>query len=118
MQGRNDEVPGFRRLQGCQRGFVIPDLANKNDVGRLTKRASQPGCKADGVPSNMSLSKMTAIAGELILDRILDRHDVPHQVLVHPLKERRDSGGFPGASWPRHKDQAVLTSAPSGQKPL
>jgi hypothetical protein len=38
---------------------------------------------------------MTAIAGELVFDGILDGHNVPHQVLVHPLKERRDGGGFP-----------------------
>src|SRR4029079_6892894 len=62
--------------------------------------------------------KMAAIAGELILDRILDRHYMPHQVLVHPLQEGRYGGGFPGAGRSGHKNQAVLTSAPSGQEPF
>ena len=61
---------------------------------------------------------MTTIAGELIFDRIFDRHDVPHQVLVHPLKERCDGGGFPGAGGSGHKNQAVFASRPAGQQPL
>src|SRR5438046_6971675 len=61
---------------------------------------------------------MTALAGELILDGIFDRHYMSHQVLVHPLKEGGDGGGFPGAGWSRYKNQAVLASAPSGQEPV
>src|SRR2546430_6590899 len=56
MQGRNNEMPGFRRLEGRQRCLVIPDLANKNHIPRLTKRAPQSGCKGDGVTPDMSLS--------------------------------------------------------------
>src|SRR6476646_6288779 len=61
---------------------------------------------------------MTALARELILDGILDRHYMSHEVLVHPLKEGRDGGGFPGAGWSGYKNQAVLASAPSGQEPF
>src|SRR5262249_46056510 len=45
MQGRNNEMSGFRSLKGRQRGLVIPDLTNKNDIWRLTKRAPQAGSK-------------------------------------------------------------------------
>src|SRR6058998_3449961 len=95
MHGRNNEMSGFRSLQRRQRSLVIPDLTDKNDIRRLTKRAPQPDRKRAGVASNLSLGEMTALAGEVILDWILYRHYMPHQVLVHPLKERRDGGRFP-----------------------
>src|SRR6476469_2420890 len=118
MQGRNNEMSGLRSLKGRQCRLVIPDLTNENDIRRLTKRAPQPVRKSACVTSHLSLSEMTALAGELIFDGILDRHYMSHQVLVHPLKERRNGGGFPGAGWSRYKYQAVLASAPSGQKPF
>src|SRR5438552_13409473 len=118
MQGRNNEMSGLRSLEGGQRRLVISDLTNENDIRRLTKRTPQSGRKTAGVTSHLSLSEMTALASELILDRILDRHYMSHQVLVHPLKEGGDGGGFPGAGWSRYKNQAVLASAPSGQEPV
>src|SRR6266446_3567571 len=95
MHGRNNEMSGFRSLQRRQRSLVIPDLTDKNDIWRLTKRTPQPDRKSAGVTSDLSLGEMTAIAGELILDGILDRHYMSHQVLVHPLEEGGDGGGFP-----------------------
>src|SRR6266550_3225206 len=118
MHGRNNEMSGFRSLERRQRSLVIPDLTNKNDIRRLPKRTPQPDRKRAGVTSHLSLGEMTALAGELILDGILDRHYMSHQVLVHPLKERRDGGGFPGAGWSRYKNQAVLASAPPIEEPL
>src|SRR5437016_1120628 len=118
MHGRNNEMSRLRSLEGRQRRFVIPDLTDKNDIGRLTKGAPQSDRKSASVTSDLSLGEMTAIAGELILDGILDRHYVSLQVLVHPLKKRGDGGGFPCAGWPGDKDQAVLASAPSGQEPV
>src|SRR4029434_7553333 len=76
MQGRNNEMSGFRSLERRQRRLVIPDLTNKNHIRRLTKRASQPGRKSAGVTADLSLGEITAIVGELILDRIFNRHDV------------------------------------------
>src|SRR6516225_1390952 len=110
---RNNKMSGFRSLEGCQRGLIIPNLTNKNDIRRLTKRGPQSGRKSTRVTPDLSLSDITAIGGELILDRILDRHDVPHQILVHPLKQRRYSRGFARAGWSGHKNQAVLAGTPS-----
>src|SRR5438094_3181416 len=118
MQSRNNEMSGLRSLEGRQRRLVIPDLTDKNDIRRLTKGAPQSDRKSAGVASDLSLGEMTALAGELILDGIFDRHYMSHQVLVHPLKEGGDGGGFPGAGWSRYKNQAVLASAPSGQEPV
>src|SRR5262245_28375298 len=95
MQGRNNEMSGFRSLEGRQRRLVIPDFTNKNDIRRLTKRAPQAGGKSAGVTPDLSLREIRAIVGELILDRILDRHDMSHLVFVYPLKQGRDGGGFP-----------------------
>src|SRR5437762_11375740 len=78
MQGRNNEMSGLRSLQGRQCGFVIPDLTDENDIRRLTKCAPQPDRKGAGVASDLSLGEMTALAGELILDGIIDRHYVSH----------------------------------------
>src|SRR5437879_6513382 len=65
MQGRNNEMSGLRSLEGRQRRLVIPDLPDKNDIRRLTKRTPQPDCKSASVASHLSLGEMTAIAGEL-----------------------------------------------------
>src|SRR5881409_2039124 len=48
MQGRNNEMSGFRSLQRRQRSFVIPDLTDKNDIRRLTKGAPQSDRKTAG----------------------------------------------------------------------
>src|SRR4029450_13112922 len=117
MQGRNNEMSGLRSLEGRQRRLVIADLTNENAIRRLTKRTPQPARKTAGVTSHLSLSEMTALAGELILDGILDRHYVSYEVLVHPLKEGRDGGGFPGAGWSRYKNQALRASAHPTQEP-
>src|ERR1041384_4365183 len=114
MQGRNNEMSSFRSLESRQRGLVVPDLTNEDDVRRLTKRTPQTGGKRAGVTPDLPLREIRAIIGELILDGILDRHYVSHQIVVHPLKQRRDGGGFPRAGWPFQKNQAVLASPPSG----
>ena len=101
MQGRNNQMSCFRSLERRQRRFVIPDLTNENDIRRLTKGAPQPGGKSAGVTPDLSLREIRAIVGELILDRILDRHDMSHLVLVYPLKQGGDGGGFPGAGCSR-----------------
>src|SRR5947207_15990490 len=74
MQGRNNEMSGLRSLEGGQCRLVIPDLTNKNDIRRLTKRTPQSGRKTSAVTSHVSMTEVTALAGELIIDRILDRH--------------------------------------------
>src|SRR5438309_5873780 len=78
MQGRNNEMSGFRRLQRRQRRLVIADLTDKNDIWRLTKRAPQPARKRAGIASDLPLGEMTALAGEVILDGVLDCHYVSH----------------------------------------
>src|SRR5262249_7625817 len=118
MHSRKNKMSGFRCLESRQRRLVIPNLTKKNHIRRLTKRAPQPACKSAGVTADLSLGEMTAIAGKLILDGILDCHYVSYQVVVHPLKERRYRSGFPGAGRPCYKNQAVPASAPSGQEPL
>src|SRR5215472_11819283 len=95
MQSRNNEMSRFRSLKGRQRRLVVPNLTNKDDIRRLTKRAPQPGRKTTGVTPDLSLGEMTAIAGELIFDGILDRYYMAHEIVIHPLKKRRDGGGFP-----------------------
>src|SRR4029434_8559400 len=75
MQGRNNEMSGLRSLERRQRRLVIPDLTDKNDIRRLTKRAPQSGRKSTGVPSHLSLCERAAIAGELIFRPVIDR---PH----------------------------------------
>src|SRR5260370_1438257 len=86
MHGGKNEMSGFRSLEGRQRRLVIPDLTNEDDIRRLAKRAPQPGRKRAGVTSDLSLGEMTAIAGELILDGVFDRHYMPHQqsLSFHP----------------------------------
>src|ERR1044072_3476248 len=95
VQGRNNEMPGFRSLEGRQCRLVIADLAHKNDIRRLTKRATQSGGKSASVTAHLSLGEITATVGELILHGVLDRHYVSHLVLVDPLKQGRDRCGFP-----------------------
>src|SRR6058998_1206745 len=58
MQGRNNEMSSLRSLEGRQRRLVIPDLTNKNDIWRLTKRTPQSGRKSAGVTSDLSLGEM------------------------------------------------------------
>src|SRR5262245_1873406 len=94
MHGRKNDVSSFRSLEGRERRLVVADLTNENDIWRLTKRDPQSSCQTTRFTTDLTLCEMTPIAGELILDGILDRHYMSHQVLVHPLKNRRDGSGF------------------------
>ncbi len=111
-------MSGFRSLEGRQRCLVVPDLTNKNDIRRLTKRAPQPGGKSAGVTPDLSLREIRAIVGKLILRWVLYRHYMSHLILVYPLQQGGDGGGFPRAGRPRHNNQAVVASAPLVEEPL
>src|SRR5947208_15736926 len=41
IQGRNNEMSSLRSMEGRQRRLVTTDLANENDVRRLTKCSRQ-----------------------------------------------------------------------------
>src|SRR5207245_5608585 len=92
MHGRNNEVSGFGSLERRQRRLVIADLANKNDIRRLTKRAPQSVRKTARITPDMSLGEMSTVAGELILDRVFERVDVSFQVRVDLFKNSSKVG--------------------------
>ena len=88
MHGRQHEMAGQRRLHRDLRGFEIADLADHHDVGILPQDRAQ---RAGEIEPDLRLDLDLVDAGELVLDRILDGHDIAGDrvQLEQPGVERR-----------------------------
>ncbi len=93
-------MPGQGGLHGDTSSLDVADLANQDDVGILP----QDGAQARGESESGLLVRLDLVdAGEDVLDRILDRHDVTSRVA--DLRERRvQRGGLaaPGRTCAQH----------------
>ena len=70
----------------------VAHLTNDDDIGRLAKGGAQRGREVGGVDADFDLLDDRPAVRMFVLDRILDRDDVPRltQVdLVHQRRQRR-----------------------------
>ena len=73
VQRREHEVAGLRGLHRDLRGLRVADLADQDDVGILPQDRAQ---RARERQLDLLVDLRLVDAGDLILDRILDRDDV------------------------------------------
>ena len=83
-------MAGLGRRQRDPHRFGIAHLADDDDVGRLANRGAQRRRKIRRVDADLDLLDQTAVVLVLVLDRILDRHDVPGVAPVDLLDDRRE----------------------------
>ena len=67
--------------------------------------------KRVGISRHFALRDDAALVLVHELDRFLDRDDVPREVLVDVIDQRRQRGRFAGAGRPGHQDQAAAQMA-------
>ena len=71
-----DQVTGFRRLDGDGDGLEVAHLADEQDVGVLTQCRTQRALERLGMRPHLALVDETVAALVDELDRILDGDDV------------------------------------------
>src|SRR2546425_9455446 len=67
------QVPGERRLHGDLGRFAVADLAHQDHVGVLAQHGAQPGREGE---ADSAAGLDLPDAAQLVLDRVLDGHDV------------------------------------------
>ena len=106
MEGGEDEVTGFGRLESGGSGEGIPDLAEHDDIRSLAKGAAQSLGKGRGIGADLALGKVGEAVGEKVFDGILDGDDMEGEVLVQPFEAGGHGGGLTGAGGPGDQNQA------------
>ena len=103
MQGAQDLVAGERRFHGDIGRFVVSNFTHHHDVRVLAQDRTQGRGK---IESDLAAHRNLIDAGQLVLDRVLDRHDVVLrviQLLQHRVKRRR----FARAGRPGHQNHSM-----------
>ena len=103
MQRRQHQMAGERGLHRDLRGLQIADLADHDDVRVLPQDGAQGPGEAQ-VDARIGLGLADAV--EVVLDRILHRHDVERPG-VEPGERRIQRGGFARARRPGHQHDAM-----------
>jgi hypothetical protein len=97
------EVAGQRRLHGDLRGLRVADLADHHHVRVLAQDRAQAACKGH---LDFGVDLGLADAVDVILDRVLDRHDVAGAV-VDALERGVERRGLAGTRRAGDQDDAV-----------
>src|SRR5713101_2516361 len=103
VDGAEDEVAGQRGLDGDLRRLAVADLADHDHVRVLAKEAAQTVGEGE---VDLRVHRRLRDALELVLDRVLDGHDV--EVRPVDLAEGRvERGGLAAPGGPRHQHDPV-----------
>src|SRR5713226_2510386 len=103
VDGAEDEVAGQRGLDGDLRRLAVADLADHDHVRVLAEEAAQPVGEGE---VDLRVHRRLRDALELVLDRVLDGHDV--EVRPVDLAEGRvERGGLAAPGGPRHQHDPV-----------
>ena len=103
MDRAEDEHPGHRGADADLGGLLVADLADHDDVGVLAEQRLQPLGEADVDPV---VDLHLVDAREPVLDRVLDRHDVPRRD-VHPAQAAIERRRLARPDGPGDEDGAV-----------
>jgi len=77
MQRGQHQVAGFGELNAVFHRLAITDLADQDHVGRLAQRVLERRVPGVGIQADFALGDDAAAVRMHVLDRILDRDDVP-----------------------------------------
>ena len=103
MQGGQHQVAGERGLHRDLRGLEVADFADHDDVRVLTQDRAQ-GLGKGHVDPGIDLGLTDAF--QVVLDRILDRHDID-RACIDPIERRIERGGFSRTGRPGHQHDAM-----------
>ena len=103
VQRRQHEVAGERCLHGDLRRLEVADFADHHDVGILAQDGAQTAREGH---LDLRVDLRLADAVDVVLDRILDRHDVA-RVVVEVLEAGIQRGGLAGAGRAGDENDAV-----------
>src|SRR5207244_5410141 len=103
VDGGKDQVAGERSLDGDLGRLQVADLADHDHVRVLAEEAAQPVGEGE---LDLRVHRGLGDALELVLDRVLDGHDV--EVRPVDLAQRRiQRGGLAGPGRPGDQDDPV-----------
>ena len=105
-------MPGLRGLHRDLRGFRVTDLAEQDHVGILAEDRPE---RARERQLDLLVDLRLVHAGDLVLDRILDRDDV-RPLRLHGLEGRAERRRLAAAGRADDEDHAVLVAEEAAQQ--
>src|SRR6056300_828226 len=113
-------MPGLCRLNGDFHRLSVSDLAQKNDMRRLSKCIFEPLVVGSHVLSDLLLGDESRGGNQLglaitfreksrvaIFDRIFNRYDMPRMSDTEPVEKGGQGSGLPRTGLPRDKPETL-----------
>ena len=92
VQGGEDQMAGLRRRHGRRDGFVIPHLAEEDDVGTLPEGSPQSRHIAMGVGADLPLADNALFMAVQVFQRVFQCDDVLLHIAVDIVDHARQRG--------------------------
>ena len=92
MQGCHAQVAGLGECNGVVHGLTITNLADQNDIGRLTQGVAQRGVPRIGIHAHFALRDDAVLVFMHEFNRVFDGDDVPVSVLIAVANHRGQRG--------------------------
>ena len=107
MDGRQNEMAGFRGVQRQSHRFRFAHFTDHQNVRILAQRVQQRLLKTRGIPADFALPDIGAARTKGVFDGAFHRDDVPRFRQVDFLDQRRQRRRFSAAGRSAHQNQAV-----------
>ena len=111
MQRAEDEVTGFRGLDGDGHRLEVAHLADQHDVGVLAQRRAQRVAERRRVVVDLALVDDAALVFVNEFDRVLDGDDVIAALAVDVVDHRAERGRLAGTGRTGDEHEPLLQAA-------
>ena len=108
MDGREDQMSGFRRGQHGGNGLNVAHFPDHDHIGVLTERKFERRGETQRVRMQFPLFHHRTFVAMDIFDRIFDRNDFGISPAVDLVDQTGQGGGFAAAGRTGHHDQALM----------
>lgn len=111
VDGSEDQVAGFRGLDGRFKRFAVTHFTDEHDVGVFTDGMFHADIEVFDIHSDFALVDDTLVVGEREFDWVFEGEDVFMVSVVDPVEHRSDGGAFAGARDAGEQDHALVKVA-------
>src|SRR5262249_41849677 len=108
VNGSEHQVPGFGRVNGRHKRFLVAHFADQHDVGIFADRVLHADAEIDHVGAGFALIDQALVFGEGEFDRVFQRKNVLAVMVVDVVEHRGDGGAFAGTGHTGQQHHALI----------
>jgi RNA polymerase sigma factor (sigma-70 family) len=98
VDGTEDQVPRFGRMDGGHKGLFVPHFTDEDDVWVLAHGVFHGDAEVFDVGTDFALVDQAFVFDVNKLDGVFERQDMFSVIAVDPIEHRGDRGTFSGSS--------------------